>query len=229
MRFRISDGGSFAVEFEADSPAEFAERGIDAVIDARRRGCKRWHQGPPPRYHWMFCTLQIHVKNSANQWVFPAYNPELLAGRERENLEAAGAAVPLLPMRFLTSETKSIRDAKEKDQTPGDVQILRAIAVPVFGAAKCSQAWADKLNAMAEDMTARIFPAIPAPSANFGKILGQKMEDASVGVAELADGIGISKGAVYKLLSGDSKPTWETVQKLAAFLNVPTDAFKTAE
>ena len=48
-------------------------------------------------------------------------------------------------------------------------------------------------------------------------------------VQDVAEAAGINRQAIYKLLNGESRPTWDTVQQLAKVLGVPTDAFRTAE
>jgi transcriptional regulator with XRE-family HTH domain len=42
----------------------------------------------------------------------------------------------------------------------------------------------------------------------------------------LARKSGVSKQSLSRLLSGDSKPSWETVCRLAEALGVSTDAFR---
>jgi len=51
---------------------------------------------------------------------------------------------------------------------------------------------------------------------------------AELSVAELAVRTGLSRTAIYNLENGEDRPTWETVQKLAAALSVSTDTFRDA-
>lgn len=148
-RFRISDGRSCAVEFEASAPSEFASAGVDAVIDVRRRTCKRYHAGEDRTWRWFFPPLEIHVYDGHN-WVWPQHKPHLLTGVERENLEAAGVAATALPQRLIVSPTRRIGDGRPLRPTTtdaGDAAILRAVAVSVYGAALCSLEWAVQLDA----------------------------------------------------------------------------------
>jgi len=62
----------------------------------------------------------------------------------------------------------------------------------------------------------------------FSKRLTVLREAAGLSVSELADKCDMNRQAIYKLESGESNPTWETVQKLALALGVGTDAFRTS-
>ena len=62
--------------------------------------------------------------------------------------------------------------------------------------------------------------------ATFPARLRSLRESAGLSVAQLAEACGLHRQAVYKLESGESRPTWDTVQQLAAALGVTTDTFK---
>ena len=49
---------------------------------------------------------------------------------------------------------------------------------------------------------------------------------AELSVAELAVRTGLSRTSIYNLENGEDRPTWETVQNLAAALGVSTDTFR---
>jgi DNA-binding XRE family transcriptional regulator len=53
-------------------------------------------------------------------------------------------------------------------------------------------------------------------------------EKAGLTVAALARSTGLSRAGLYKLESGESRPSWDVVQKIAAALSVPTDTFRDA-
>lgn len=52
-------------------------------------------------------------------------------------------------------------------------------------------------------------------------------ERAGLTVADLARATGLSRAALYNLENGDSRPTWDAVQRLADALGVSTDDFRT--
>lgn len=62
----------------------------------------------------------------------------------------------------------------------------------------------------------------------FGAVLARLREAAGLTVAALAAATGLSRTALYNLENGDSRPSWDAVQKLAAALSVPTDTFRDA-
>ncbi len=63
-------------------------------------------------------------------------------------------------------------------------------------------------------------------SAIFPARLRVLREAAGLSVSDLAAKANLNRDAVYKLERGDSKPTWGTVQALAAALGVSTDEFR---
>lgn len=63
----------------------------------------------------------------------------------------------------------------------------------------------------------------------FAAALRTIRESAGLSVADLAKTSGLQRAAVYKLESGESAPTWDTVQRLAKALGVSTDTFRSSE
>lgn len=67
-------------------------------------------------------------------------------------------------------------------------------------------------------------PKSPGPfAARLASLLGE----AGLTAYALAQRSGVSKQALSKLLSGDSRPSWETVCRLADALGVSTESFRT--
>lgn len=64
------------------------------------------------------------------------------------------------------------------------------------------------------------------PEAGFGPKLRAFRESKSLGQTELAELAGTSRQTVRNLEEGIHRPSWGLVQKLAAVLGVPTDAFR---
>lgn len=52
---------------------------------------------------------------------------------------------------------------------------------------------------------------------------------AGLTVADLARQTGLSRAALYNLENGDSKPTWDAVQRIADALGATTDEFRTED
>lgn len=59
----------------------------------------------------------------------------------------------------------------------------------------------------------------------FARILADLMDEKPIEPSQLADAAGLTRQAVHKLLNG-SAPTWDTVQRLADAIGVPTEAFR---
>jgi transcriptional regulator with XRE-family HTH domain len=60
----------------------------------------------------------------------------------------------------------------------------------------------------------------------FAKRLAAAMKAAGVSQYELARRAGVAQGYISELLSGKYGPGWETVQKLAAALEISTEDLK---
>lgn len=60
----------------------------------------------------------------------------------------------------------------------------------------------------------------------FSRRLASLIKTAGVSIPDLAESSGLSRQSIHQLLNGERKPTWETVQKLADGLKVPTDTFR---
>lgn len=56
--------------------------------------------------------------------------------------------------------------------------------------------------------------------------LRELRERAELSVAALAAKAKITRAALYNLENGDSRPSWDVVQRLARALGVPTDTFR---
>lgn len=60
----------------------------------------------------------------------------------------------------------------------------------------------------------------------FGPRLTALREKAGLSQSQLAEKAGLNRQVVHKLETTDTRPTWATVQALAAALGVPTDVFR---
>jgi hypothetical protein len=68
-------------------------------------------------------------------------------------------------------------------------------------------------------------PAPPPSAEPFARTLARLLESKGITAYRLAEGAGLSRQAVAKLLSG-SEPSWSTVQRIADALKVPVEAFR---
>ena len=68
-------------------------------------------------------------------------------------------------------------------------------------------------------------PRKPKPVA-FGAVLAALCGRAGLTPPQLAEKAGLAASGVRHLIAGTRKPTWDTVQKLAGALGVPTDSFR---
>jgi transcriptional regulator with XRE-family HTH domain len=64
-------------------------------------------------------------------------------------------------------------------------------------------------------------------AVTFAARLASLLGEAGLTAYALARRSGVSKQALSKLLSGDSRPSWDTVVKLADALGVSTESFRT--
>jgi transcriptional regulator with XRE-family HTH domain len=62
--------------------------------------------------------------------------------------------------------------------------------------------------------------------ADFARLLKEAREAAGLTQDALAEKVGIHRVQIARLEGGTSKPTWETVQKIAAALHVSCEAFQ---
>lgn len=62
--------------------------------------------------------------------------------------------------------------------------------------------------------------------ATFPARLRSLREQAGLSVGEMAAKTGLTRAPLFKLEAGDTRPTWDTVQKLAQALGVTTDTFR---
>lgn len=63
----------------------------------------------------------------------------------------------------------------------------------------------------------------------FATILTALRAAAGLSIPDLARASGLSDDAIRKWEDGTRQPTWDGVQKLAAALSVPTDAFRESQ
>jgi transcriptional regulator with XRE-family HTH domain len=64
------------------------------------------------------------------------------------------------------------------------------------------------------------------PPDTFAALLAALLRREGLTAYALAQRSGVSKQALSKLLSGDSRPSWDTVVKLADALGVSTESFR---
>jgi transcriptional regulator with XRE-family HTH domain len=75
----------------------------------------------------------------------------------------------------------------------------------------------------------------PAEAEPFGKLLDQLIsvkkhaDGRSYSVAEVADGVGISKSQLYNLINGTNEPKLRLAQQLAAYFGVDLEYFGTSQ
>jgi len=68
MKFRWSDGYTFAVEFECERENDFYPAAVAALAEARQRKIKRYHQ-PGAGTHIYYPLLQLHVRGVDGTWL----------------------------------------------------------------------------------------------------------------------------------------------------------------
>lgn len=81
--------------------------------------------------------------------------------------------------------------------------------------------------ALNDDTTSEVLNAFFSRSGvQFSVRLHALRVQAGLTVADLARATGLSRTALYNLENGDSRPSWDVVQRIADALNVTTDDFR---
>jgi DNA-binding transcriptional regulator YiaG len=95
--------------------------------------------------------------------------------------------------------------------------------------ASCGHEWLTRALEMNARDEAKTTAQVVAKSADFPARLTAIRTAAGLSIPDLARKSGLSDDAIRKWEQGERAPTWDGVQKLAAAIGVPTDAFRSSQ